>query len=78
MSDKTAKENPVQVYFNEDGSVSAVWVRLNVAGHYGELPYLEFEGHSVDLLAFYPEDVNEVDGEFTPINTIVLPEKPHE
>ena len=78
MSEKATTDNPVQVYFNEDGLVSGVWVRLHVAGNYGQPVSLEFEGDCVDLLALYPEDADSVDGDFTPINAIVLPEKPHE
>ena len=76
MSDETAAEKPVQVYFNEDGSVSGVHVRIAVTGHFGEPVWLEFDRSSVDLLALYPEDADTVHDDFTRIDAIALPDKP--
>jgi len=76
MSDNDAGPKAVEVYFNEDGSVSGVHVLLDVIGHFGKPVWLEFEGKDVALSAVFPDDAGTVHDDFTAISSIVLPEKP--
>ena len=63
----------VEIYFDPDGSVAEVNFVFNVSGN--EVRW-EFWESDVAMFAFYPEDVDRVEGEPTEITAIVLPEKP--